>query len=164
MAEKSIASELEHQHLWMLFKPGCLVYQKIEGIESLVRLRAIYEEADDADELSWHLSVENINYSANDIGLVRTYTEIKHYDGRKPILEMTAVPLYLHPEEERIRYDLLERGRKFLSFRGTQHCFYDGVAYLCSMLSPSAYDKKRTNVCISTFHWPRLSLTNVKSK
>lgn len=130
ISKSSDSPELEHRDLWMAFKPGCLVYEKTNDIERVSRLRSIYEEEDDDDELVlWTLSTERIQYSGKDVGPTYHSIEIKRYTGCKSICELHIVPLHLHPEEERIRCDLLKRGRKYLSLWGIHHRSYDGAAH-----------------------------------
>ena len=131
MSNVSMSLGLEHRHLWMVFKPGCLVYEKAKGTERLSRLRGICGIEDEANQIEWwELSADHIYYSGSDIGFINHDIEIKRYDGCKPLCELTAVPLQFHPEERRIRHDLLERGRKFLSLLGIHHRFYDGGALM----------------------------------
>lgn len=134
MSNVSGSFELEHRHLWMVFKPGCLVYKKRTGAEMLFRLRRIHDHKDEESEQieEWCLSTEYIDYGGTDIGFMHYTISIKRYDGCKPLCELAAVPLDFHPEKERLRRSLSDRGRKFLSHCGIHHRFYDGVAYLCS--------------------------------
>ncbi|RYP62307.1 hypothetical protein DL771_009792 [Monosporascus sp. 5C6A] len=142
----SLAPELEHRHLWMVFKPGCLVYQKIDGIEQLSRLR--YIEADEVDDCSanrlwsWDLSTEGVSWAGREFGLTGGFIEIKRFDGRRPVHELSAVPLQFHPERKRIREDLLKRGRRFISLFGRNYCFYDGAAKIWGAFEP--HDKSLT--------------------
>ncbi|KAM0797092.1 P-loop containing nucleoside triphosphate hydrolase protein [Usnea florida] len=140
MSNASLSPELEHRHLWMAFKPGCLVYEKYAGIETLSRLRSIYDiQEEDSERIKyWKLSAEIISYSGSDIGFFHDHAEIWRYDGCKPLCGLTAVPLHFHPEKERIRHDLLKRGRKFLSHCGTHHCLYDGSAIMHHSSAPEA--------------------------
>lgn len=151
MSNASVSPELEYRYLWMVFKPGCLVYEKEKGIESLFRLRSIYEmEENDSKKIRyWRLSTERIIYSGSEIGLTECIIRIDRYDGCKPLYELTAVPLHFHPDKERIRHDLLERGRKFLSHCGIHHRFYDGAAYMFDKWSPSSSDSSIISVSIS---------------
>lgn len=151
MSNASVSPELEHRHLWMAFKPGCLVYEKLRGIETLSRLRSIYDTLEeDAEQIKfWNLSTERIQYTGSKIGFVCYDIEIERYDGCKPLCELIAVPLHFHPEKQRIRLDLLERGRKYLSHCGTHHCFYDGAAFMCQSWAPSAYDLETMSVSFS---------------
>jgi hypothetical protein len=141
--------EIDHRHAWMVFKPGILVYEKYNGIERLYRLRSMEGEGgDNPYELrKWHLVTERIHQRRDGVGLALHKLQIDRYEGRKPVCELTFVPLDLHPEKERIRHDLLERGRKFLSLCGISHCFYDGVAYMCNRNSPNESIISCTHVC-----------------
>jgi hypothetical protein len=160
MSNVSASSELEHRHLWMVFKPGCLVYEKHLGFERLSRLRSIWdiEEEDSEQIMSWSLSTEFINHGGSDIGLTQHSIEIERYDGCKPLCELAAVPLHFHPEKERIQHDLVERGRKFLSHCGIHHRFYDGAAHVCHPTSPTAGKYSYLNVCISDWYSAQIFL------
>ncbi len=129
MLKSSESPELEFRDLWIAFKPGCLVYTEMNGHERIMRLQSIEKEKDDDDELDrWTLSTECIQYSGNNVGLKQCIPiKIERYAGCKPICDLDLVPLHLHPEEERIRCDLLKRGRKYLSLWGFHHRFYDGM-------------------------------------
>ena len=150
--ESSIAESpvlVGFRHLWMLFKPGCLVYENEKGVEGLSRLRSICaKEKDDDDEIdSWTLTTERLRQSDTKIGFSYYHTQIKQYEGSRPIQELTYIPLDFHPEKEQIQQRLLTRGRKFLSLCGIHHCFYDGVALLCNMLKPRYCQVSHTQVC-----------------
>ena len=139
---------IEFRHLWMLFKPGCLVYEKEKGIERLVRLRSICAEKDENDKIDfWTLSTEELCQSGIKIGISRYHILIEHYEGSRPIQELMPVPLNYHPEKEQIQQSLLTRGHKFLSVCGVHHCYYNGVANLCSMLTPQHNHISHTQVC-----------------
>ncbi|KAL8653580.1 MAG: hypothetical protein Q9226_003795 [Calogaya cf. arnoldii] len=145
ISKSSDSPELELRDLWIAFKPGCLVYVKHDGEdEALYRLRSICEEEDSDDEITtWTLLTEYIRYSGKDVGWMHHKTEIKRYTGCKPICELDVVPLHLHPEEERIRSDLLKRGRKYLSLSGIHHRSLDGAARMYDMAGPPISVKGR---------------------
>ena len=160
IADASMYSQLEHQHLWMLFKPRCLIYNKHDGLDDIVRLQSmsIEEDEDEDDKPFWRLTIEEIRFLGDSIGFISRYIDIKHYDGSRSIADLKAFPLSLHREEERIRFDLLKRGQKFLSLCNTQHCFYNGSAYLCYTQAPRSLETEYTNVCIRIYgylsHFP----------
>ena len=134
MSSTSWSFELEHCHLWMAFKPGCLIYLK-SGSDSddyVTRLRFIEaEEVDDSYEvLHWFLNMEHIAHVGGEIGLTHETFVIDQYEGCKSLRELDAIPLHLHPDNERIQRDFTERGRKFLSLCGVHHCYYDGAAQM----------------------------------
>ena len=128
--KSSESPELEYRDLWIAFKPGCLVYGKSNGIEYISRLTSISQliNGDDDESKHWSLCAKSIQYSGNKVGLAHSvHKKIERYAGCKPICDLNVVPLHLHPEEERIRCDLLKRGRKYLSLWGIHHRFHDGM-------------------------------------
>ena len=129
LSKSSSSPEWEYRDLWMAFKPGCLIYEDMGDFELLSRLRSMYDEGDYVEPESWVLSTEVIGYRGKEVGVRLRHISIKQYEGCKPIRELSAIPLHLHPKEERIRYDLLKRGRKYLSLGGIHHCYYEDVAY-----------------------------------
>ena len=152
-SDMSRTPSLEHRHLWMVFKPGCLVYEKIDGVERLSRLHSISRtEREDEAENAWNISTDIVKYCGSKIGFLRQSETIEVYGGSRPVCELSAVPLDLHPEATRIRRDLLERGQKFLSFHTFNYCTFDGVGQMCDLLTPKESETQYTNVCCaSTF-------------
>ena len=129
ISKSSNSPELEYRDLWMAFKPGCLIYEDMGDFEILSRLRSMYDEENYEEPKSWALSTEVIGYWGKEVGVRLKRIRIKQYSGCKPICELAAIPLHLHPKEEKIRYDLLKRGRKYLSLGGIHHCYYEDVAF-----------------------------------
>ena len=128
ISKSSNSPELECRDLWMAFKPGCLIYESDGGNHRLSRLWSICEERENDKEIeSWTLSTERIHYRGKRIGVSEGRVKIEQYSGCKPICALAAMPLHLHPEEEKIRCDLLKRGRKYLSLGDIHHCYYEGV-------------------------------------
>ena len=148
---QSKSYELEQCDLWMLFQPGCLVYQKLDGNEVLTRLQSISDEKNYQNEIkSWILEPEYISWNGIDIGRLTGFViKIPRYEGCKLVCDLNAVFLTFLPEEPSIRHDLLERGRKFISLCGIHHCFYDGMAILWRVSSfPATAEFDRTNVSV----------------
>lgn len=146
--------ELEHRHLWMLYKPGSWVYHKSGGFEEIFRLRSIYsEDDDDEDEIdSWILDTEYIGANGNktDVGFLHQCLKIGRYEGCRRVGDLHAVPLPFHPEEARIQDELLKRGRKFLSLLGIHNCCYDDPAIPPTRGSPQSRAAQKINVWIGT--------------
>ncbi|KAK8131641.1 ATPase family AAA domain-containing protein 3B [Apiospora sp. TS-2023a] len=78
LSGRLLGPEIEHSRLWMLFKPGCLVYQERQGIESVSRLRSIVEEKDrkTGQDLSWILNTERVGFVNEKIGLTHDLIRI----------------------------------------------------------------------------------------
>lgn len=132
---------IEYRYLWMAFKPNTLIYRRIDNIEVVSRLSSLElgEPYIPGSTHIVHLEIENINFDGEDFGLIQDTIFIEMYDGSKPLTELEAFPLQYHPEQERIRRDLLRRGKKFISLCGTHHRFYDGPARFYNRNEKSNY-------------------------
>ena len=113
------ALNLKHRHLWLIFKPGLLLYQKSNTIEEgLVRLVSISGHKDENNQIrSWEICFVFTGWNGSRIGQWMDTVEILCYDGCKSIQSLSIVPLCFFLEEQRIRHDALERGRKIISLR-----------------------------------------------
>ncbi|KAJ3535655.1 hypothetical protein NM208_g7048 [Fusarium decemcellulare] len=152
---RSAEPSIEHQHLWMAFRPGILLYQKIDNVEVVSRLREIdshkgnnrplppyapmpprppfpFEDDNDLSARGWRLEDERIQYDGQDFVYVKSNVIIHKYDGCKPLRELKVFPLDLHPERERILQSLTLRGQKYLSLCGTHYRSYNGLAKFSS--------------------------------
>lgn len=55
--------------------------------------------------------------------------EIPEFSGMQKIDTLAAFPLHFHKDEETVRSQLLECGRKFVSLQGIHHRHYHGEAF-----------------------------------
>ncbi|KAF2105451.1 P-loop containing nucleoside triphosphate hydrolase protein [Lophiotrema nucula] len=125
---------LEYDHLWMAFRPGDLLYEKIDGEDRICRLRSMspvrYHLDGQYYREYWSLFAEIIQCDGDNFGYTRTYATIEKYDGYRPLRNLDIFPLIYHEEVDRIRSDVVARGKVYLSLLGVHYCFYDGVAEL----------------------------------
>ncbi|KFA52562.1 hypothetical protein S40293_07636 [Stachybotrys chartarum IBT 40293] len=115
-------------NLWIFFKPGDLIYENINGTEIVSRLQSIHPEYDDIGSkeiTSWNICSERIQYTGSEFGYTERDIEVDKFHGRKLVRKLSAFPLDFHPEKDRIKNQLTQRGRKYMSLRGIKHCFYN---------------------------------------
>jgi hypothetical protein len=122
--ESTTAPGIEHDFLWMAFKPGSLIFTTVQGIKRVLRMRSMRLSCYG----SWLLATEKLAYNGDDLGRIAVTITIPWYDGFKPLQELKAYPLHYHPEESKIYQELTDRGHKYVSFRDVSHRFYSGVA------------------------------------
>lgn len=159
--ENSLSPRLEHRHLWAIFRPRCLLYQKHEGVDVILRLRYICESepryGNSTKIKAWTVGVERIDYCGNDVRYVKDSVDVPHFDGRKPVHELEIFPVQFHPGKKKIQEDLLVRGRKFLSLCDIQHYSYDGMAQMIDV-EDKIYRKekkiRKKNVCVYDLCYP----------
>lgn len=149
---ESGAPGLEFQNLWMVYKPGTLAYGKFDGIERVYKLVNASLEEEDNGEKYWNLVLEKIDCNGTDFGRVTLYFTVSEYEGHKAIKELKVFPLEFHEERQRIREELISRGRKFVSLFGVHYRMYTASAEMCPLrpygefLPPSKDELKTLDV------------------
>lgn len=134
----SSSPSLEHHLLWMAFKPGQLLYQNIEGVEVLSRLRSIYLDRGALVHTNkalqyrhWIVEAETLKCDGTSVGFIHRIVPIYSYEGCQPLVSLPICPVHFHPEKQRISDDALLRGRTYLSLLHIHHRHYDGLAKFC---------------------------------
>lgn len=120
--------QLHHDNLWIVFRPGCLIYERRESVDIMFKLEAFEADLDEDGFLIWRASTEQVLYNDEAVGRIRHCKSINKFDRRKAVRHLPIFPLHLHPEVDRIQREVEHRGRKYLSLCGVHHCFYNGLA------------------------------------
>jgi hypothetical protein len=138
MESQSFAPGIDSKHLWMAFRPGDLLYTKMDGVDKIVRLKSTSGE--------WRgglsLQAEDIQYNGTDYGRCKVDLSINAYRGYKPLEELQYCPLQYMQRKDAITASLITRGRKFLGLRGVHHRHYEGLAETLSPFSVLPYDSE----------------------
>jgi hypothetical protein len=126
---------LDFLNLWMVFRPGDLIYVKtnhadisrgrILKFESISRCKC---KVPWCGESRWNVCGQRIDYDGDDFGHTPTYAQIKPYEGYRPLRDLVVVPLQYHPDQLAIRESLIARGQKFVNLHGSYYRQYKGVA------------------------------------
>ncbi|KAF8522068.1 P-loop containing nucleoside triphosphate hydrolase protein [Trichophaea hybrida] len=136
---------ISYQLLWTIFKPGTLVYTTIEGQPQILRLiRANYSKPMLSEE---HFSLQGwyIDYDGKTYGSAKISVEVAKFSESKKIHELDGFPLIFHPEEPTIRMEIIERGKRFHSFKGQHYCEYKGIA-LGVKQQPSFFERSKERI------------------
>jgi hypothetical protein len=133
MSDNAISPGLEYTSLWMAFKPGDILYQKVNGTESFVRLVRMIEgkeENKDSGMTSrfWRVLTQTLQWNGTELGLVECRVDIEYYDGHKPLNNLRIFPLQYHLDSKRLREEGINRGKRYASLLNIHHCHYEGIA------------------------------------
>lgn len=124
MESQSVAPGIDSKHLWMAFRPGDLIYTKMDSVDKIVRLKSTR----DGGGYGLMLHVEDIQYNGTAYGRCPMNLYINDYRGYKPLEELQSCPLQYMQRKDAITASLITRGRKFLGLRGVHHRYYEGLA------------------------------------
>lgn len=72
--------------------------------------------------------VDRVTQGAAGVGKVQTTILIHSFKGTMKIQDLDVYPLKYHPEPEKLRAALLQRGKKWMGLIGVHHMQYSGIA------------------------------------
>ncbi|KAF5234500.1 hypothetical protein FAUST_7588 [Fusarium austroamericanum] len=112
---------LQHKHLWMLFRPGDLVYVRADE-PWVFRLDKMILSGK-----NWVFHGIDIDYNGTKFGYSEIIECIEYYEGLKPLKELYITTFDRLPEDEKLnkREMLISRGRKFVAIHGKRHLWFE---------------------------------------
>lgn len=131
-AKKS--QRISYQYLWTIFPPGCLIYSKPVMAEDQVLLLQLAQEnrLGDSGKKGLVLTCWAYDWTGEIFSRVAYDLEIESFDDTKPINMLDHYPLNYHRDPEKVRSDLIERGKKYRNLcvpeNGVQLFDYDGIS------------------------------------
>ena len=123
--------EITYDLLPFLFKPDVEIYCICPGTNASRCLRYIHGEEKVEDNGSAYFSIQGyyFDFDGTSIGQATGILKIDKFRGPRQIDTLITYPLQFHPEAEKVRISLAQRGRLFLSLRGIHHRHYEGFAF-----------------------------------
>jgi hypothetical protein len=128
---------LEFELLWMAFRPGELLYHKGSYAHRALKLQSM-DRSRSCSCLSacahgsWKVKAHSLAYNGIEFGRVTQTIDIFPYEGYKALHELLIFPLIYHPDQDKLRESLVQRGRKFIGLRGVHHRYYRGMVQVFS--------------------------------
>ena len=112
---------------WMIFEPGVLVFSIDDGQPAVARLgESRYIKTRRGDD-AYVLNCTTIDWDGGNFGLKITNFTIGAFVGTIATTRLAAFPLSYHPNIDKIRSELIERGRAFEALSGYHYKYYQGI-------------------------------------
>lgn len=128
---------------WALWKPNTLAYTTTYGSTDEPRVLKV-EVAEKHYSIIkgdfYYIEGKYFEYDGKQFGFGTMSDEIGDFRGARKITSLNCYPLKYHKNETRLRKDLIERGKKFVSLSGVNYKSHQGMAY---------YKKKKTIVKVN---------------
>ena len=140
---------------WMLFEPGALVFGIRAGQPAVARLKESHYVSNQCGEFL-SLSCALIDWDGENFGYGTASFEVGAFAGTAVITKLSALPLSYHPHLNRMKAELVERGRFFQALSGYHYKYYQGIAIGHGLRGPIKYNVsqasakpiiKPTNLC-----------------
>ncbi|KAK2670924.1 hypothetical protein RAB80_013346 [Fusarium oxysporum f. sp. vasinfectum] len=154
--------------LWALWKPDTLVYTTTYGNASEPRVFKV-ESAHLHHSVMrgsyYHVEGKYMEFDGKRFGYGNTSVEIDGFQGAKKIKSLPCYPLQYHHNEQKLRLDLIERGKTFASLSGVHYKSYKGIAFMKRrngsvmkfniqssrvMIDPTIFRRTNPNYSVST--------------
>ncbi|CAO2656235.1 Nn.00g050380.m01.CDS01 [Neocucurbitaria sp. VM-36] len=115
-------------HIWTIYQPGSIIYSDSHnGAQGAYRLRSGAYVKTQCGR-AYQLTVEAIDYNGNHFGRSVESIRLWEFLGSTPILGLSAFPLSFHPHQDKVREELINRGKKFEDVAGCHYKAYNGFA------------------------------------
>jgi hypothetical protein len=110
--------DITYQLVWALFPPNILGFTAANTLrepQPFIFKSGTYERDSTGREF-FLITGRIIHHDGIDFGYSDLRAEIPSFTGSKKVSSLAAFPLSEHPEEEKLRVQMIERGRKFARF------------------------------------------------
>ena len=116
-------------YLWALFEPDTVIYQQSDGQDRLFKLvSSSYRNL--GETVMFSLTCRYIDCDGDTFGYVTTSLALNHFDGIKPISELSIMPINLHLRTDDIWDKLQKRGECFVGLKGFHYKSYSGLSII----------------------------------
>ncbi|KAN0096051.1 hypothetical protein V8E51_014856 [Hyaloscypha variabilis] len=118
--------------LWALYKPNTLAYTTTYG--SADEPRAFKIELAEKEfsfmKGEWYnIEGRYLEYDGKTWGMGTMDCDVPGFKGARKITSLNCYPLKYHKNEAKVRAELIERGKKFVSLQGVNYTCHEGMAY-----------------------------------
>jgi hypothetical protein len=119
--------------LWALYKPNTLAYTTTYG--SVDEPRAFKIELAEKEfsfmKGEWYnIEGRYLEYDGKTWGMGTMDCDVPGFKGARKITSLNCYPLKYHKNEAKLRAELIERGKKFVSLQGVNYRSHEGMAYV----------------------------------
>ena len=121
---------IKFDSLWIIFKPGELIYGTVDGRECVMKLREAAYVQTPVGGLNFELQCDNVDFDGSHFGYGSGDIQIEKFRGTANTKDLPAMPLDLVSDKLNVKERLVARGRKFEKLRGYSFKNYKGSVAL----------------------------------
>ncbi|KAK7421853.1 hypothetical protein QQZ08_009730 [Neonectria magnoliae] len=119
--------------LWALWKPNTIACMSTYGTASEPRAFKVEMAQLHTSIMKgnfYYIDGKYFEYDGKKFGYGNLSEDIPEFYGAKKITSLPCYPIKYHQNEEQLRKDLIERGKKFVTLSGVHYKSYQGMAFL----------------------------------
>ncbi|KXJ95673.1 hypothetical protein Micbo1qcDRAFT_187561 [Microdochium bolleyi] len=137
LAQTKRSGKVSFPDLWQIFPPSSIAKTTIYGAETVCRvIKYKKKPRTNCNPEGWVIHLEYVDWNGQETGWASTSVTIWEYAGYRRVTSLPAFPLTFAREEEAIRAQMIERGRKFEKLRGYHYMMSNGAKILLETEKP----------------------------
>ncbi|KAI8717521.1 AAA domain-containing protein [Fusarium sp. LHS14.1] len=158
--------------MWALWKPNTLAYTTTYGCTSEPRVFKVDMATPQSSIVKgrfYYIDGKYVEFDGKRFGYGGMAVDVDEFQGARRITSLPCYPLQYHPNESKLRADLIERGKKFVKLSGVHYKSYQGIAFMKrkkNLVIKFNIQPSRVMIDPSTFRRinPNYSVSSVKPK
>ncbi|CCU75350.1 ATPase [Blumeria hordei DH14] len=118
--------------LWAIYKPNTIAYTTTYGSIDEPRAFKIELAEKEASLMKgewYNIEGRYLEYDGKSWGMGIMNCDVPAFKGARKITSLNCYPLEYHKNEKKLRVELVERGKKFVSLQGVNYKSHEGMAY-----------------------------------
>ncbi|KAK0128780.1 hypothetical protein ONS95_000730 [Cadophora gregata] len=150
------------EHLWTIFQPGTTLYSEEWGRHcgSKFSNGSYYEHPKYGP--CYGVNAQKVDWDGDKFGYASNQHIILAFAGTRPIASLDAFPLSFHPDEKKIKAQLLKRGKLFEHYHGYHYKAYKAFALGKDMCGNDIKVTVDSRVIIDTFAYGKFNPNSLK--
>lgn len=138
--------------IWMIFEPGTVVFSVKDGQNCAAKFNSgTYKQTRCGN--CYSLGCQIVDWDGENFGLGNAQFSVWEWEGTRKITKLSAYPLEYHTSLNRVREELMARGKLFQELSGYHYKNYQGIAIGQGPWGPIKY-----NVSESYISVPKLAI------
>lgn len=118
---------ITHSTIWMILEPGTIVFATKDGQPCAAKFNnGAYQDTQCGR--CFNLQCQDVDWDGEKFGLGNTRFTIWDFGGTATITKLAAFPLEYHPNLNKVKDQLIVRGKVFESLSGYSYKNYQGIA------------------------------------
>ncbi|KAH7035535.1 uncharacterized protein B0I36DRAFT_382223 [Microdochium trichocladiopsis] len=157
LAQTKRSGKVSFPDLWQIFPPSSVVKTQIYGADTVCRVVKYKKKPrTNCNPEGWVIHLEYVDWNGQETGWASTSVTIWEYAGFRRVTGLPVFPLSFTREEDSIRAEMIERGRKFERLRGYHYMMSNGAKILLETEKPEQRPVAG-KVCVDAYAYYRSS-------
>lgn len=130
---------ITYDTIWMIFEPGTVVFSVKDGQPCAAKFNSGNYTSNRCGAY-YALDCQIIDWDGEEFGFGSQPFSVWDFEGTKKITKLSAYPLQYHPHIDKVKEQLIARGKAFEKLSGYHYKDYEGIAIGAGPWGPVKYN------------------------